>query len=111
MLKIMSKKPGQRTENAGGVAQKEDRRRSPRQEYAATAWISPESGVIGHDRQVVVVDLSLHGVGFTSERGFEQDAIHWIVIGHGMLRASSRIRVVSCRQNDSGHFDCGAEFF
>jgi len=88
-----------------------DRRRSPRQPFVATAWVSPEAGASGPDRKVMVCNLSLQGVGFASEKPFEIDAVHWIVVGHGMLRASSRIRIVSCRANQSGQYDCGAEIF
>jgi len=88
-----------------------DRRRSPRQPYVATAWISGESGNPGTDHQVVVFDLSLHGVGFTSDEPFEPEAIHWMILGSGGLRASSRIRIITCRVRDQGGHDCGAEFY
>ncbi|MGD1276102.1 MAG: hypothetical protein ABR964_02615 [Tepidisphaeraceae bacterium] len=88
-----------------------DRRRSPRQAYVATAWISGESGNPGSDHQVVVFDLSLHGVGFTSDEPFEPETIHWMILGSGGLRASSRLRMVTCREREAGGYDCGAEFF
>lgn len=107
----MKERNGQLAELPASGPTGEDRRRSPRQAYTATAWISAETGVGGSDRTVAVADLSLHGVGFTSDDAFEPDGVHWIVIGLGMLRASSRLRIISCRKNDLGTYDCGAEFF
>ena len=90
-----------------------ERRRAPRQAYDAKAWISSEAGNGEQktNRTVDVFDLSLYGSGFVSEEKYETDAIHWMVLGGGGLRASSRIRIVSCRLRDDGRFDCGAEFF
>ncbi|MGA2584310.1 MAG: PilZ domain-containing protein [Tepidisphaeraceae bacterium] len=90
---------------------KSDRRRSQREALAASAWVSAEPGSRGKSRQVTVLDLSLHGVGFSSSDKFDAGSIHWIVLGTGGLRASSRLRVISCRQREDGAFDCGAEFF
>jgi hypothetical protein len=61
--------------------------------------------------QVTVFDLSLHGLGFTSDTVLQVDAIHWIVLGGGGLRASSRVRIASCRPREDGRYDCGGEFF
>jgi len=90
-----------------------ERRRAPRQAYESKGWISCEAGSGGREtsRTVEVFDLSLYGAGFVSENRFEPDAIHWMILGGGGLRASSRIRVISCRLRDDGRFDCGAEFF
>jgi hypothetical protein len=97
--------------DTGTAATAEERRRSPRATYVAPAWLSAEAGTRGPNYQVVVFNLSLHGVGFTSEKPLESKAIHWIVIGAGGLRASSRLRIVNCRQRDDGQYDCGAQFF
>jgi hypothetical protein len=99
------------TRSAGSTAEAAERRRSPRQAYSAGAWVSPEAGVRGGDHQVTVFDLSLHGVGFSSNEAFRPDAIHWMVLGVSGLRASSRIRIIACRPNDNGTYVCGAEFF
>jgi hypothetical protein len=93
------------------AAQAADRRRSSREAIATKAWVSAEAGTRGANHQVIVNDLSLHGVGFKSETIFEKDSIHWIVLGAGGLRASSRMRIVSCREREDMDFDCGAEFF
>jgi PilZ domain len=88
-----------------------DRRRSDRHSINASAWVSTEPGTRGANMQVVVGDLSLHGVGFSADQKFEKGAIHWMVLAAGGLRASSRLRVVSCRESVNGNFECGGEFF
>jgi hypothetical protein len=90
-----------------------DRRRSRRQSFVGNAWLSPEAGTRGKNHQVVVGDLSLHGVGFSSDEKLDPQAVHWMVLDAGGLRASARIRVATCRQSasDNGMFECGAEFF
>ena len=71
--------------DAGGQP---DRRRSQRQPYRAAAWLSPEAETRGgKQRQVYVTDLSLHGVGFMASSPLEIEAVHWIVVGAGALRA------------------------
>jgi PilZ domain-containing protein len=90
-----------------------ERRRAPRKIYESKGWISSEAGSGGNEasRTVDVIDLSLYGAGFISDDQFQPDAIHWMVLGGGGLRASSRIRIVSCRPRDDGRYDCGVEFF
>jgi hypothetical protein len=90
-----------------------DRRRSRRQSFVGNGWLSSEAGTRGRNHQVVVVDLSLHGVGFSSDEQLEPQAVHWLVLDAGGLRASARIRIATCRANpgDNGAFECGAEFF
>ena len=90
-----------------------DRRRSAREERRVPAWLSNASGGsnASSQQQVQVNDLSLHGVGFTAPKGVAKDDLHWIVIASGALSLSTRLRVVSVRQNDQGSYDVGAEFF
>ena len=89
----------------------EDRRRRPRSAQEARAWVSTEAGTKGISHQVIVTDLSLHGVGFTCEASLATGAVHWIVIGSGGFRASSRLRVANCREREEGSYDIGGEFF
>jgi hypothetical protein len=100
--------------NDGGAVATADRRRSFRQEQRVPAWLS-ESSVGGESRgkqqQVLVTDLSLHGVGFRSDEPVERGASHWIVIATDRLHLSTRLRVVSTRIRDDGRCDVGAEFF
>jgi hypothetical protein len=108
---IMEARAERLNQSGTSTTEAAERRRSPRQAYSAGAWVSPEAGVRGKDHQVTVFDLSLHGVGFSSNESFRPDAVHWMVLGVSGLRASSRIRIVGCRPNDNGTYVCGAEFF
>jgi len=101
-------------ENGGiAVADPSDRRRSPRQSFVSNAWLSPEAGTRGSNHHIVVVDLSLHGIGFSIDERLDPEAVHWMVLDAGGLRASARVRIASCRPsvNGNGAFECGAEFF
>jgi PilZ domain len=89
----------------------DDRRRSMRQPMVSNAWLSPEASSKGPSILVVVCDISLNGVGFTSDSAFEKGSVFWIVMEAACLRASGRIRVVNCRERSHGGYDCGAEFF
>lgn len=88
----------------------EDRRRSQRQVRRTTAWLSNASGG-SNGRTVTVEDLSLHGVGFVSDRACALGEKHWILITQGPMRLSTRVRIVSMRQTDEGQWMCGGEFF
>ena len=89
-----------------------ERRRSERTETACDGWISgPGGNDFTSGRQVRVVDLSLHGVGFISDRACEPDERRWVLIHRGALRLSTRVRVASCRQRGDGMFDVGGEFY
>lgn len=89
-----------------------DRRRSFRQERATPAWLSAATGTNkGNGFHVTIKDLSLHGVGFISDRSLRKQDTHWMVIADQSLRLSTRIRVASCRQREDGMWDVGAEFF
>lgn len=92
----------------------EDRRRSQRAEQRLPAWVSGDAVERGSaGSHVVVTDLSLHGVGFRDPRTrYRVGAAHWIVVsGVTSMRVSSRVKIVSCRENDQGGFDVGAMFF
>ena len=89
-----------------------DRRRSIRHEHIVPAWLSPEAGnPQSKQQQVDVFNLSLGGVGFTSDKPLDEGADFWIIVGNGPLHVSSRMRVVSARQRDDGRWDVGGEFF
>ncbi|MDB5326023.1 MAG: hypothetical protein JWM57_1592 [Phycisphaerales bacterium] len=89
-----------------------DRRRSPRSRRETTAWLSAASGQRnGNGFNVRVRDLSLHGVGYVAEKEPRQNDTHWMVIADQSLRLSTRLRVVSTRQREDGHWDVGGEFF
>lgn len=90
-----------------------DRRRSERTAACTPAYVSGES----HDRSargrdVVVNDLSMHGVGFRDPKAaYRIGACHWLVMNGTAMRLSTRIRIVSCRENPAGGFDVGAKFY
>jgi len=89
-----------------------ERRRSVRHEHLVPAWLSPEAGnPRGKQQQVEVYNLSLGGVGFTTDEAMDEGTDHWIIVGNGPLHVSSRMRVVSCRVRDDGRYDVGGEFF
>ena len=77
------------------------------------AWLSERAGGAGKSsqQQVTVTNLSLHGVGFRSDKKIEMGGAHWIVIATDTLHLSTRLRVVSCRERESNVFEIGAEFF
>src|ERR1700676_4228797 len=90
-------------QGATAVATGPDRRRSQRQSFVSNAWLSPEAGTRGSNHHIVVVDLSLHGIGFSSDEPLDPQAVHWMVLDAGGLRASARIRVATCRPSTSGN--------
>ncbi len=100
-------------ENAASVEKASDRRRSQRQSFVANAWLSAEAGTRGANHHIVVGDLSLNGIGFSSDERLDPHAVHWMVLDAGGLRASARVRIASCRPNANGNgaYECGAEFF
>jgi hypothetical protein len=100
-------------DNSPAAQSASDRRRSPRQSFVGNGWLSPEAGTRGPNHLIVVNDLSLHGIGFSSDEKLESEAVHWMVLDAGGLRASSRVRIASCRPNPGspGAYECGAEFF
>jgi hypothetical protein len=83
-----------------------DRRRSTREPRNVPAWLSNASGrsVASSQQQVIVTNLSLHGVGFTASKQLEKDDAHWIVIANDRLSLSTRLR-------PDGGWDVGADFF
>lgn len=90
-----------------------DRRRSQRHAQSATGWLSNATGTgLTSGRTVSICDLSLHGVGFTTQRACHIGDRHWILITQGHLRLSTRVRIISIQQREEGDgWNVGAEFF
>lgn len=90
-----------------------DRRRSQRHAQSATGWLSNATGTgLTSGRTVAICDLSLHGVGFTTQRACHIGDRHWILITQGHLRLSTRVRIVSVQQRQDGDgWSVGAAFF
>lgn len=91
----------------------DERRRSDRVVERTTAWLSnPSGGMTTNGRTVIIEDLSLHGVGFSTDRACAIGDKHWILITQGTLRLSTRVRIVSVRPADDDEtWLCGGEFF
>ena len=88
-----------------------DRRRSTREPVATVGCLRLPTDVREAGRQVLVTDVSLHGVGMRTTFGLDEDQIFSIEIGVGPLRLASRLRVVRSRSLPDGTFDIGGEFF
>jgi hypothetical protein len=91
----------------------DDRRMSQRLAQRIPAWVGGESSNRGaKGRNVIVTDLSMGGVGFHDAAApYRPGATHWMIINGGPMRMSTRMRVVSCRDNANGGYDIGAAFF
>jgi hypothetical protein len=105
--------PTQQEQTLATSGMASERRRSRRNECSnARGWLSAEAGTGGRNHRVAVTNLSLHGMGFSCESPLALDSVHWVVLDAGGLRASSRVRIVSCRKrDDQASYECGAEFF
>lgn len=89
-----------------------ERRRSERRPQHAEGWLSSPGGrSFTTGRRIVVIDLSLHGVGFASDHPCETGERHWVLIHRGPMRFSSRIRIASCRPAEDGQYTIGGEFY
>jgi len=87
-----------------------ERRRSHREPQMTVATLQPVNGDASVDRQVLVCNLSLGGVGFRSAQRFLPGEMYRITLGSGPLFLNARLRVVSCRARPDGTFDVGAAF-
>src|SRR5688572_25964760 len=87
-----------------------ERRRSTREPVVTVGMIR----LLSHDdatpEQVLVTNVSLHGVGFRSTRSLGVGVRYHIEIGVGPLQLTSRLRVVRCRIRTDGTYDIGGEF-
>jgi hypothetical protein len=87
-----------------------ERRRSHREPQITVATLQPVNGDASVDRQVLVCNLSLGGVGFRSAIRFLAGEMYRITLGTGPLVLNARLRIVSCRVRADGTFDVGAAF-
>jgi len=89
-----------------------ERRRSPRTERRAPAWLSSSGRSNGgNGLHVTLRDLSLHGAGLISPTQLRVGETHWMVVAENQLRLSTRLKVVSVRPREDGSFDVGCEFY
>jgi hypothetical protein len=90
-----------------------ERRRSVRHPLGALGVVTSEArdaGAKPATHQVLVANVSLHGVGFRSPVEFEPGTYHGLKIGAGPLFLSSRLQIVCSRPSEDGLFDVGARF-
>src|SRR5205085_8073786 len=86
-----------------------ERRRSTREPLSTPGLIRPEQPG-ARSRQVLIADVSLHGVGLRTTMALALGARFFVEIGCGPLHLSSRFEVVRCRQRTDGTWDIGGEF-
>jgi len=88
-----------------------DRRRSLRHPLGATGTVTLDSNSADpRQLQVMVLNVSLHGVGFLSPVEFQAGATHEVRIGTGPLHLASKFQVVCSRKRDDGMWDVGGKF-
>jgi hypothetical protein len=98
-----------KTGNSSASSTKDrDRRRSDRAEKHVIAFVSTADGTT----RVAVSDVNLshHGVGFTSFHPFAEGMFCLIEIGFGEQRLISEIHVISTTSARNGQHKIGAEF-
>jgi hypothetical protein len=88
----------------------DDRRRSNREQVVTVGTIRPLTHDDASAEQVLVVDVSLHGVGFRSTRSLTLGTRFHIEIGVGPLHLTSRLKVIRNSERSDGTFDVGGEF-
>jgi hypothetical protein len=88
-----------------------ERRRSMRHPLAASGMISLDPEALEPKQlQVIIINVSLHGVGFRSPVGFVIGDRHAVRIGAGPLHLSSNFEVVNVHEREDGMYDIGAKF-
>jgi hypothetical protein len=87
-----------------------DRRRSSREPVVTVGMIRPLNHDDAAPEQVLVTNVSLHGVGVRATRPIGVGTRWAIEIGVGPLHITSRMRVVRTRLRSDGTYDIGAEF-
>ncbi len=87
-----------------------ERRRASRQPLGALGLLTEAGSEHGKQLEVLVLDVSLHGVGFRSPVEFSTNAIYTMRIGSGPLHLTSRVRIISSRDRGDGTYDVGGKF-
>jgi hypothetical protein len=99
--------------SAGGAiaAYGAERRRSTREQVFTHGLLRSLAEARATSEQVMVTDVSLHGIGFRSAQRIAIDETFSVEIGVGPLYLSARLRVVRARLRADGTYDMGGEFF
>lgn len=87
-----------------------DRRRSRREPVVTVGTLRTTDNPRQAGRQVLVNDVSLHGVGIRTTFALELEEFFTIEIGVGPLHLTSRMKIVRVRPLADGTYDIGAEF-
>ena len=88
-----------------------ERRRSIRHLLGATGTVTlDESDTDPRQLQVMVLNVSLHGLGFRSPVEFREGGVFQVRIGAGPLHLASKFQVVSSRRRKDGTWDVGGKF-
>jgi hypothetical protein len=87
-----------------------ERRRSTREPVITVGMIRPLTHDDAAPEQVLVTNVSLHGVGVRATSELPIGGRYHIEIGVGPLHLTSRLRVVRCRVRADGTYDVGGEF-
>jgi hypothetical protein len=88
-----------------------DRRRSIRHPLGATGVVTlDDNSTDPRQLQVMVLNVSLHGVGFRSPVEFQEGQTFQMRIGAGPLHLASKFQVVSSRMREDGTWDVGGRF-
>jgi hypothetical protein len=87
-----------------------ERRRSHREPVVTHGTVRELDRPREAGRQVLVNDVSLHGVGIRATFEFQLEEYFTIEIGVGPLHLTSRMKIVRVRALPDGTFDIGGEF-
>jgi hypothetical protein len=87
-----------------------ERRRSTREPVVTLGLIRPLTHDDAPTEQVLVTNVSLHGVGLRSTHDLPVGSRFGIEIGVGPLHLTSRLRVVRSVPRNDGTYDIGGEF-
>jgi PilZ domain-containing protein len=87
-----------------------DRRRSHREPVVTVGTLRATDAPRSAGQQVLVNDVSLHGVGIRTTFSLDIGEFFLIEIGVGPLHLSSRLRVARVRELKDGTYDIGGEF-
>jgi hypothetical protein len=89
-----------------------NRRRSAREDAQTRGLLRAANPTSGRQtsHEVMITDISLHGVGFRSAFELIEGEFYHIEIGVGPLHLSSRLQVTRCAQRPDGYYDAGGEF-
>jgi hypothetical protein len=95
--------------DAPATASARNRRRSVRQTLIAKAMLRADDAPAA-SRPVFVSNISMLGIAFHSRIPLPAGEKYQIKLEAGPMQWASRVRVVSCVENEDGSYDCGAEF-